>query len=72
MEKDLFNEIGRKFNAEFILSVVVILPLRLSVNDIFKRRNNPNKLEFAYFKCTKRTRYLATKSIEICSLNSKK
>lgn len=40
MEKDLFNEIGRKFNADFILSVVVILPLRLSVNDIFKRRNN--------------------------------
>lgn len=37
IEKDLFNEIGRKFNAEFVLSVVVILPLRLSVNDIFKR-----------------------------------
>lgn len=40
MEKDLFNEIGRKLNVEFILSVVIILPLRLSVNDIFKRRNN--------------------------------
>lgn len=32
IEKDLFNEIGRKFNAQFILSVVVILPLRLPVN----------------------------------------
>lgn len=40
MEKDLFNERGCKFNAEFTLSVVIILPLRLSVNDIFKRRNN--------------------------------